>query len=71
MNYLMSPDLYFSLCQVRGFTNLNGSTYQAHIILTLGNLLSEETKKKIGNTENIDEALNLIDIPFTHDMNDN
>ena len=35
MKYLMSPDLYFSLCNVRGFTDMNGDTYQKHIILIL------------------------------------
>ena len=35
----MSPDLYFSLCQVRGFTDMNGDTYQKHIILILGDFL--------------------------------
>ena len=68
MQYLMSPDLYFSLCNVRGFTDMNGDTYQKHIILILGDSLSVEIKEKIMNTESIEEALELIDIPFTHEM---
>jgi hypothetical protein len=68
MKYLMSPDLYFSLCQVRGFTDMNGDTYQKHIILILGDSLSSETKEKIMNSQSVEEALKLIDIPYTHNM---
>lgn len=64
----MSYELYSSLCQVNGFKNLNGNTYQEHIILILGHLLSEETKEKILNTKNIKDALDFIDVPYTHDM---
>ena len=66
MNYLMSPDLYFSLCQVRGFTTMNGDTYQKHIIIILGDYLSEDIKEKILKSESVEEALNLINIPYTH-----
>ena len=65
----MSPDFYFSLCRVRGFTDMNGDTYQKHIIKILGEFLSDEVKHKIMNSESIEEALGFIDIPFTHDMN--
>jgi hypothetical protein len=58
MKYLMSPDLYFSLCQVRGFTDMNGDTYLKHTILTLGDLLSVDIKEKIMLSESIEEALN-------------
>ena len=54
----MSPDLYFSLCQVRGFTDMNGDTYLKHTILTLGDLLSVDIKEKIMLSESIEEALN-------------
>ena len=66
MHYLMSPDLYFSLCQVRGFTDMNGDTYQKHIIIILGDYLSEDIKEKILKSESVEEALNLINIPYTH-----
>ena len=62
----MSPELYNSLLNVSGFTILNGNTYQKHIILTLGKYLSEEIKKKILNSNNIEQALELINIPYTH-----
>ena len=62
----MSPELYSSLCFVNGFKNMNGNTYQEHIILILGKLLSEEIKNEILNCESIDGALKLINIPFTH-----
>ena len=62
----MSPELYYSLCNVQGFMRMNGKTYQEHIILILGKFLSEEIKTKISNCNSIDEALKLINIPFTH-----
>ena len=33
MVYLMSPQLYNELTFVRGFTNINGDTYQKHITI--------------------------------------
>ena len=34
--FIMSEERYLMLTTVRGFTNLNGSTYQEHIIITAG-----------------------------------
>ena len=67
MHYLMSPDLYNSLTNVHGFTDMNGETYQKHIIIILGEFLSNEVKEKILNTDNIEEALKLINVPYTHE----
>ena len=67
MHYLMSPDLYNSLINIRGFTDMNGETYQKHIIIILGEFLSNEVKEKILKTDNIDEALKLINISYTHE----
>lgn len=66
----MSPELYYSLCNVHGFTEMNGDTYQKHIILILGNFLSEEIKTKILDCKSIDETLKLINIPFTHNYDE-
>jgi len=62
----MSPDLYYSLTNVSGFTDMNGDTYQKHIIIILGDFLSNEVKEKILKTTNIEEALALINVPYTH-----
>ena len=62
----MSYELYLSFCNVRGFTEMNGNTYQKYIILILGDSLSAEIKSKILDCQSIDEALKLINIPFTH-----
>ena len=44
MSYLMSPDLYETLTMVNGFTNLNGKTYQEHIIKILGKQLTPKSQ---------------------------
>ena len=65
----MTPDLYYSLGNVRGFTEMNGKTYQEHIIIILGEFLNEETKNKIRKTKTDEDALALIPFPYTHEMN--
>lgn len=66
MYYLMPPQLYNNLINVRGFTDKNGDTYQKHIIIILGKYLSDKVKEKILTTDNIEDALKLIDIPYSH-----
>ena len=61
----MPPHLYNNLTNVRGFTVINGE-YQKHIIIILGEYLSKEVKEKILKTDNIEDALKLIDIPYSH-----
>lgn len=66
----MSYELYSSLCNVHGFTSMNGSTYQEHIIMIFSEL-SEDIKKSIIETSSHVDALQiLIDnkISYTHDM---
>ena len=36
----MNPELFYSLCNVRGFNEMNGSTYQEHITIILDKYLS-------------------------------
>ena len=67
MHYIMSPELYYSLTNVKGFTNLNGKTYQEQIIVTLGNLLTDELKTSILNTKSNEDALTLLPFDYTHD----
>ena len=67
MHYIMSPDLFNSLCNVRGFTSCNGETYKEHIIIIFEKLLDEETRLKIIDAKNDEEALKLI--PFSHTHN--
>ena len=69
MKYIMTPDLYYSLTNVRGFTEMNGKNYKEHIIIILGEFLNEEIKDKIRKTVSDEEALQLIPFPFTHEMN--
>ena len=69
MKYIMIPDLYYSLRNVRGFTEMNGNSYQEHIIIILGEFLNDETKNKIRKTITDEEALELIPFPYTHEMN--
>ena len=64
----MTPNLYYSLNNVRGFTEMNGKSYKEHIIIILGECLDEETKNKIRKTITDEEALQLIPFPYTHNM---
>ena len=66
MYYLMPPELYNSLKNVHVFTDINGETYQKHIIIILGKYLSDKNKENILKTNSIIEALKLINIPYTH-----
>ena len=68
MKYIMTPNLYYSLNNVRGFTEMNGKSYKEHIIIILGEFLNEETKNKIRKTITDEEALQLIPFPYTHNM---
>ena len=65
----MEPNLYYSLTNVRGFTDLNGNSYKEYIILILGKFLDKEIKNKIKKTKIDKEALALIPFPYTHSMN--
>ena len=40
--YIMTPELFAKLSFVRGFNNMNGETYQSHILLILNSYLSIE-----------------------------
>ena len=68
MKFIMTPNLYYSLNNVRGFTEMNGKRYQEHIIIILGEFLDEETKNKIRKTITDEEALELIPFPYTHNI---
>lgn len=63
----MNPELFYSLCSVRGFNEMNGSTYQEHITIILDKYLSDEIKKKILSSETVEEALKYINVPYTHE----
>ena len=68
MTYIMTPTLYNSLSNVRGFMNLNGKTYQLHI-LTIFNNLDDKIKNEIMETTDDYEALKILqkyNIEFTH-----
>ena len=68
----MSPDLFSCLCNVRGFTNMNGKNYQEHINIIFDNRLNQKDKNKI-LTMSIKNSLCYIDklgINFTHSMTD-
>jgi hypothetical protein len=72
MDYIMSPELFSQLSNVRGFTNMNGSNYQEHINMIFDNRLNQEDKNNI-LTMNIENALSYIEdlgITFTHSMTD-
>ena len=68
-NYLMSPELFNNLSYVQGFNNLNGKTYQDHIVIILGEILSDEYKEEILKATTPSQALAILDtagIKYTH-----
>ena len=69
----MSPELYGTLSMVSGFTNLNGKTYQEHIIKILDKKLTQEIKEHITKTSTSKEALEVLKknkIEYTHNYNE-
>ena len=69
--YLMAFSQYNTLSQVRGFTNLNGYTYQEHITKTLKDVLTNEQEKQVLSAPTIEDVLTLLvifGINYTHDF---
>lgn len=56
MDYIMSPELFSQLSNVKGFNNMNGNNYQQYINIIFENKLNEKYKNNILNL-NIDNAL--------------
>tara|TARA_Y100000590_G_scaffold98485_3_gene112071 strand:+ start:11854 stop:12060 length:207 start_codon:yes stop_codon:yes gene_type:complete len=67
----MLPELYYSLTNVRGFSDLNGKTYKEHIVVILENVLTDELKNAILNAKSDQEALALIPVDYTHNYQEN
>jgi hypothetical protein len=67
--YIMSPEQYYSLCQVRGFSDYNGISYQEHIVRIFNNRLTKDKKQKILSITDDQESLKILEqynIKFTH-----
>ena len=65
----MSPEHYYSLCEVRGFTNYNGISYQQHIIKIFNKKLTKDQKQEILSMTDDQESLKMLkqyNIKFTH-----
>ena len=54
---IMPPWKFNELSMVRGFNKINGKTYQEHIIIILGHLMTSEDQKRISEATSTDEAL--------------
>ena len=70
MTYVMHEEMFESLLQVNGFANLNGQTYQQHLVIILK--LEGEIKKEVLESKSIEDAKNILkkyDIEFTHNFN--
>jgi hypothetical protein len=70
MIYLMTPDMFGNLSNVRGFNEMNGYTYQEYIVKQLP-ILPKELEEKILKTETIDDALDILlmnNMSYTHDF---
>ena len=67
--YIMAPEQYCSLCQVRGFTDYNGISYQQHIIKIFNKKLTKDQKQEILSITDDQESLKILkqyNIKFTH-----
>lgn len=67
--YLMTPELFQQLSNVRGFNNLNGVTYQDHIIIIFSDSLTSSQKDEVKKCENELDALDYLKnqlIDLTH-----
>ena len=79
--YLMAPSVYHTNCKYDTFCEIGGETYANHIIITMGEFLSELCKKEILDCLDIpeerrtngldDECLRVLSkhhVCFTHNM---
>jgi len=68
--YIMHPNLYYNLCNVRGFCDLNGNTYNEYVYITLDNKIDDTIRHNIVNAINEDAVLDVLknnNINYTHD----
>ena len=68
--YIMHPNLFETLSTVSGFNDLNGHTYQQHIIKIFGVSISSEMETQILQSTTTNEALNVLKtnhIKYSHD----
>lgn len=56
--YIMHPDLFKDLSYVNGFNNLNGKTYNEHVVLVLG--LTEKLRQQILECKEYDDIINTL-----------
>ena len=70
INFIMHPNLFESLKNVQGFTNLNGNNYFEHICIIFEDKLLKEQKEHIKQTNDVKKALEYLTtiIPYTHDF---
>lgn len=69
-SYIMKPTLFNNLCNVHGFCNMNGNTYQEHITIIFKDKLNKIQKSIILNVDTPSNALEKLkeyDIDFTHE----
>ena len=58
--FIMSEERYLMLTTVHGFTNLNGSTYQEHIIVAAGERIPADMHDSIRRASTAAAALKLL-----------
>ena len=68
--YLMTPEVFLSLCNVSGFNNLNGNSYNEHVCIILQ--IDGKLKNQIICCETYDSIMNILkenNYDVTHDTN--
>ena len=71
-HYIMTQALFNQLCQVASFAEMNGRTYQEHILIIAGERIPSDLHKDIRKAESGDDALNILtqnNIPWSHQYN--
>ena len=67
MRYIMSPEMYYSLKCVKGFTDLNGETYKEHILIIFKEFLTEKDRKRVIGSGSDEKALKSLPFEITHE----
>ena len=68
-NYIMTESLFNQLCQISAFNNVNGSTYQEHILIIAGERIPTKLHEAVRKAVSGEAALKILEannIPYTH-----
>ena len=73
-NYIMTESLFNQLCQICSFNDVNGKTYQEHILIIAGERIPTTLHNTIRNAVSGSAALKILEennIPYNHNPTSN